>query len=149
LVAVFQELLRGGLTEPQTPIVAIPLVDHTVEPHGSQYWLSAHPTTEYPRDLSVTAIFHEQVKSHPDRIAITDSTSKSTYAEVDRQSNMLAWWLRRHHHVGQDTAVVGVLAPRCRQTIVAFLGILKANMAYLPLDANTPPGRLASILSEV
>jgi amino acid adenylation domain-containing protein len=42
-----------------------------------------------------------------------------------------------------------VLAPRSCQTIVAFLGILKANLAYLPLDVNVPAARIEVVLSAV
>jgi non-ribosomal peptide synthetase component F len=42
-----------------------------------------------------------------------------------------------------------VLAPRSYQTIVAFLSILKANLAYLPLDINIPAARIKAVLLSV
>ncbi|TQV99826.1 hypothetical protein V2A60_005257 [Cordyceps javanica] len=35
------------------------------------------------------------------------------------------------------------------KTAIAFLGILKANLAYLPLDVNSPAARIADILSSI
>jgi non-ribosomal peptide synthetase component F len=46
-------------------------------------------------------------------------------------------------------ALVAVLAPRSCLTIVASLGVLKANLAYLPLDVNAPSGRIETILTAV
>ena len=42
-----------------------------------------------------------------------------------------------------------MLAPRSCQTIIAFLSILKANLAYLPLDVNVPAAYTKAILSAV
>jgi non-ribosomal peptide synthetase component F len=45
--------------------------------------------------------------------------------------------------------VDGVFSSRSCQTIIAFLAILKAGLAYLPLDVKTPAARLELILSAV
>ena len=103
--------------------------------------------TEYPRESSVVDIFREQVAACPDATAVTDSSSQLTYAQLDWRSDELAGWLRRRHMAAET--LVGVLAPRSCQTIVAFLGILKANLAYLPLDVNVPAARIEAILSSV
>ncbi len=98
--------------------------------------------TAYPRDSSVVDVFREQVAASPDAIAVKDS-SELTYAQLDRQSGQLASWLQRRHLPAET--LVGVLAPRSCETVVAFLGILKANLAYLPLDINVPIARIEAI----
>ncbi|OCK86538.1 AMP-dependent synthetase and ligase [Cenococcum geophilum 1.58] len=103
--------------------------------------------TEYPRESSLVDVFREQVAACPDATAVKDSSSQLTYAQLDRQSDELATWLRRRS-IPAET-LVGVLAPRSCQTIVAFLGILKANLAYLPLDVNVPAARIEAILSAI
>ncbi|KAM5429090.1 putative NRPS-like protein biosynthetic cluster [Microsporum canis] len=45
--------------------------------------------------------------------------------------------------------LIGVLSPRSCLTIIAFLGILKAGLAYLPLDVNAPGARIEAIISSV
>jgi amino acid adenylation domain-containing protein len=44
--------------------------------------------------------------------------------------------------------VVGVCIERSRAEVVAFLGVLYAGCAYLPLDATDPPERLSAILKD-
>jgi non-ribosomal peptide synthetase component F len=146
MVTVFQEVLCRGLEEPQTPILSIPLTNGLADLR--KMGLLELKQTDYPRDSSVVDVFQEQVKMFPDRCAVKDSSSaRLTYAELDRQSDELAGWLRHRGMVSET--LVGVLAPRSCQTIVAFLGILKASLAYLPLDVNVPAARVSAILSAV
>ena len=44
--------------------------------------------------------------------------------------------------------MVGVLAERSLEMLVAIYGVLKAGAAYLPLEPDAPPRRLAAILEE-
>ncbi len=87
------------------------------------------------------------MKAYPNIIAVTDASSQLTYTQLEQQSDTIATWLR-HRHIPPET-LVGVLAPRSCQTIVAIFGILKANLAYLPLDVNVPTARIEAILSAV
>ena len=145
MVAVFQEVLRRGLDEPQTPVALLPLIDGLAELRDRG--LLEIERMAYPRDSSIVDVFHEQVMACPDAPAVKDSSTQLTYAELDRQSDVLAAWLRRRRFAAET--LIGVLAPRSCQTVVAFLGILKANLAYLPLDTNTPAGRIETILSSL
>ncbi|PMB65590.1 Nonribosomal peptide synthetase dtxS1 [Beauveria bassiana] len=82
-----------------------------------------------------------------DGLAVKDNLTALTYAELDRKSDQVAYWLAKQGFHAET--LIAVLAPRSCEAIVTFLGILKANLAYLPLDVNIPIGRLQSILSEV
>ncbi|KAI8626692.1 hypothetical protein F5Y19DRAFT_218284 [Xylariaceae sp. FL1651] len=137
VVDVFHMILRQGLEQSQTPIAVLPLTDGLRSVDIER--------VAYPRDSSVVDLFREQAAAHPEALAVTDSSSRLTYAEVDRQSEQLADSLRRRNMPAET--LVGVLAPRSCQTIVTLLGILKANLAYLPLDVRAPTARLETILS--
>ncbi|SBT43211.1 non-ribosomal peptide synthetase [Micromonospora auratinigra] len=50
---------------------------------------------------------------------------------------------------GLRGAPVGVLAARSRETVVAFLGVLRAGAVYVPLDPDAPAPRLAAQLAAV
>ncbi|KAI0969469.1 hypothetical protein F4678DRAFT_438811 [Xylaria arbuscula] len=143
VVNVFNMILRQGLDQPQTPIAALPLTDALVSPRAMS--LLNIERTEYPRESSVVDLFREQAAAHSQALAVTDSSSGLTYAALDHQSEQVANWLRRRNMAAET--LVGVLAPRSCQTITALLGILKANLAYLPLDVNAPAARLETILS--
>ncbi|KAL7793616.1 hypothetical protein V8C37DRAFT_102345 [Trichoderma ceciliae] len=143
VVAVFYQILRQGLDQPQTPVAVIPLTDRLAELHS--LGLLEIERVEYPRESSVVDVFRSQVAAHPHALAAVDSSSRLTYAELDHQSDQLATWLRQRNMAAET--LVGVLAPRSCQTVVAFVGILKANLAYLPLDVKSPAARLNAILS--
>ena len=139
LVETFQEVLCRGLDNPHTPIAVLPLTDGMTQLEIER--------TDYPRDSTIVDVFREQVSTYPDRIAVTDSSTQLTYAELEQRSNELSIWLRRRNLPTES--LIGVLAPRSCQTIVAFLGILKADLAYLPLDINAPKARNEAILSSI
>ncbi|KAK3314236.1 hypothetical protein B0H66DRAFT_630727 [Apodospora peruviana] len=145
VVAVFQEVLRRGLERPQMPISALPLTDGLAELRS--IGLLDIERTDYPRESSVVDVFRKQVAATPHATAVTDSSSRLTYAQLDGKSDKLAAWLRRRGMTAET--LVGVLAPRSCQTVVAFFGILKANLAYVPLDVNLPGARIGMILSAV
>ncbi|EFQ87504.1 hypothetical protein PTT_16983 [Pyrenophora teres f. teres 0-1] len=103
--------------------------------------------TAYPRDSSVVDLFRQQASACPSRVAVKDSATEMTYAQLDAASDVLARWL-----AGRSLApetLVGVFASRSCEAIVAFLGILKANLAYLPFDVKIPHKRMEEILSSL
>ncbi|KAJ4155409.1 hypothetical protein LMH87_000652 [Akanthomyces muscarius] len=143
VVSVFLQILRYGLDHPQTLISVVPLADGLAELRSMG--LLKINEVEYPRDSSVVDVFRTQVAAYPDTVAAVDSSSRLTYAELDRQSDLLETWLRRQDLPAE--ALVVVLAPRSCETIMAFVGILKANLAYLPLDVRSPVARMMDVLS--
>ncbi|KAJ3491955.1 hypothetical protein NLG97_g5492 [Lecanicillium saksenae] len=145
MTSVFFEILRRGLAAPEAPLVSTPLTDGLDVLDGMGF--SRVAVTEYPRNSSVTDLFRLQVSQSGSAVAVKDYSSQLTYAELDKQSDYTAQWLLRQN-LAPETAI-GVLAPRSCETIVAFLGILKANMAYLPLDTNAPIGRLETVMSAI
>ncbi|KAF5970869.1 enniatin synthase [Fusarium coicis] len=143
VVSVFFQILRNGLEKPKVPISVISLTDGIEELRRLD--LLRIKKVEYPRDASLVDIFRTQVAAYPDSFAVVDSSTRLTYAELDRQSDQLATWLRRRDMPAET--LVGVLAPRSCEVIVAIMGILKANLAYLPFDVKSPSARLSDILS--
>ncbi|RBR23809.1 uncharacterized protein FIESC28_03425 [Fusarium coffeatum] len=143
VVSVFFQILRIGLEKPKVPISVLPLTDGIEELRRLD--LLRIKKVDYPRDASLVDIFRTQVAAYPDSLAVVDSSTRLTYAELDHQSDLLATWLRRRGMLAET--LVGVLAPRSCEAIVAIIGILKANLAYLPFDVKSPSARLNDILS--
>ncbi|KAK5988142.1 Nonribosomal peptide synthetase dtxS1 [Cladobotryum mycophilum] len=148
LLSVFHAVLNRALDEPKTQISLLPLFTDEERFAANEMDLLRIHQTDYPRDQSLVDVFCKQVAACPDKIAVKDSSSTLTYAELDQQSDTLARWLLTKRSLSPET-LVGVYANRCCQTIVAFLGILKANCAYLPLDVKNPLSRIETILSSV
>ncbi|GKZ43959.1 nonribosomal peptide synthase [Aspergillus brasiliensis] len=145
LLSVFQDILRVGLEDPQTAIETISLSSGT-SALAEMGLLEIRPF-EYPRCSSIIDVFCQHVAAHPENTAVKDSLCQWSYARLDLESDKMAGWLR-DLGLPKET-VITVFAKRSCETIAAFLGILKANMAYLPLDVKFPAARIESILSSI
>lgn len=84
-------------------------------------------------------------RAFPDRQAIREpSGAVVSYAELDRLSGQVRDQLAARGVRRGDR--VGVYLPKSADSIVAFLGILRAGAGYVPLDPQAPSARNASIL---
>ncbi|KAL3458986.1 putative nonribosomal peptide synthase [Aspergillus heterothallicus] len=145
IISVFYAVLECGLNQPSTNIASMPLLnDRSLHDMDNLLYIKR---TDYPRDATVGELFRQGARSHPDRIAIVHEGKEHTYGDLDRQSDSIERWLRSLH-LDQET-IVGVLAARSAEAIAVSLGIMKAGLAYLPLDASTPHTRISSILSRI
>ncbi|MFG2011659.1 amino acid adenylation domain-containing protein [Micromonospora sp. NPDC048868] len=87
-----------------------------------------------------------QVAATPDADAVVFGADVLSYAELDRRTNRLAHHLRELG-VGPGT-LVGVHLDRSAGLVVAFLAVLAAGGAYLPLDPDYPAQRTAFMLAD-
>ncbi|CAE7020751.1 Nonribosomal peptide synthetase 3 [Pyrenophora teres f. teres] len=147
MLLVFSNVLGRCLREPTVAITSLPLLTDTDYLQLDRMGLLQIEETAYPRDSSIVDVFHQQVSAHPARIAVKDSTQEMTYSQLDKASDNMAWWLQRRS-LAPET-LVGVFANRCCETIVAFLGIMKARLAYLPFDIKIPGKRMEAVLSSL
>jgi len=95
---------------------------------------------------SIAARIAAHAAAAPNNIAVTDSQSHLTYADLDRRSSALAALLRQAG-AAQDCCVGG-LVERSSAFVIAALAIMKSGAAYLPIDASTPVDRIATILAD-
>ena len=103
-------------------------------------------TMEYPRDRCVHTFVEAHAESNAERIAVTDSTNALTYCELNARANRLAYRLKSLG-IGPDCRVA-VCMDRSVEMIVAWLGVLKAGGAFVPLDPAYPKDRLAFQLED-
>jgi non-ribosomal peptide synthetase component F len=100
----------------------------------------------YPRDATIHALFRQQAARSGDAVALVSAGVTQTYAELDRQSDHLAAYL---HECGvRPGSFVATLLPRAPVAVVAFLGILKAGAAFVPLDPGYPAELLEFIVND-
>ncbi|WP_159675618.1 amino acid adenylation domain-containing protein, partial [Andreprevotia sp. IGB-42] len=100
----------------------------------------------YSRDHGI----HRSIEAHaaqtPAQIALMLEDRQLGYGELNARANRLAHYLRGQG-VGPDV-LVGISLERSFELIVAILAVLKAGGAYLPLDPDYPPERLAYMLGD-
>ncbi|KAL4894431.1 hypothetical protein BDV59DRAFT_200779 [Aspergillus ambiguus] len=102
---------------------------------------------DYPRESSIIEVFQQQASKCPSRMAVKDMDTQMTYEQLDQKSDHLARWLARQAF-GKE-GLVGVYAGRSCETIVAFFGILKAGLAFVPLDVKAPMSRIHTIIDSL
>ncbi|MES1245675.1 MAG: non-ribosomal peptide synthase/polyketide synthase, partial [Acidobacteriota bacterium] len=89
-------------------------------------------------------LFEEQAARTPTAAAVVCGEESLSYGELERRSALLA---RRLAGLGVGPeARVGLLTEPSIERIVGLLGVLRAGAAYVPLDPEHPPARLAWIV---
>jgi amino acid adenylation domain-containing protein len=136
----FGRLLTGALEDPGRRLSGLPLLS------PEERRATASPVREdaYRRG-SIPERFSEQVRRGPDRVAIRARDGVWTYEALNRRANQVAHALRTQ---APSAERVALLLSSDGARIAALLGVLKAGMAYVPLDPAYPAERLRDILSD-
>ncbi|NGP58574.1 amino acid adenylation domain-containing protein [Paenibacillus thiaminolyticus] len=91
-------------------------------------------------------LFEEQAERTPEAEAVVYQNERLTYAELNERANRLAATLRASG-IGRKT-IVGILAERSVDLLVAVLAVWKAGGAYVPLDPDYPADRVRFMLED-
>jgi amino acid adenylation domain-containing protein len=91
----------------------------------------------------IPKILSETAARHGARSALVMDECAVTYAELEAESNRLAYSLTRNG-VGRGDRVA-LWLPKSIESVVAIYGILKAGAAYVPIDPGAPAPRMAYI----
>ncbi|MEZ0029568.1 amino acid adenylation domain-containing protein, partial [Kitasatospora sp. MAP12-22] len=139
-----QGLVTALESAPDTPLQQIDVLDPELRRRMLLEWNdTAHevPATTLP------ALFEAQVARTPDAVAVVFEDIELSYTELNARANRLARLLAERG-VGPES-VVPVLMERSVELVVALLAVVKAGGAYLPVDPDYPPQRIAYVLGEV
>ncbi|MET7938349.1 amino acid adenylation domain-containing protein, partial [Streptomyces sp. NPDC005322] len=98
-------------------------------------------------EATLPELFAAQAARTPDAVAVVFGESELTYAQLDERANRFAHVLAERYGVGPEVRV-GVLMERSVELVVALLAVLKAGAAYVPIDADYPPERIAYMLQD-
>ena len=143
MVGHWRTILEAVVAEPGTALGDLPLLS-AKETAQLRAWNAT--ARDVPR-VSLHAWFETQARNLPDTVAAASEDGQAwTYRELDRRAGQVAARLRAVG-VGPET-LVAVCAERSLDLLAALLGVLKAGGAYLPLDPDFPPARLALVLDE-
>ncbi|OLP52980.1 hypothetical protein BJF92_18245 [Rhizobium rhizosphaerae] len=148
LARAFETLVEGLAAHPETVLATLPLL--SADDHARQIRSWNATQTAYDRAAFFPALFEAQVERDPDAIALVQAVDgqrrTESYGALNRRANQIAHRLRAQG-VGPEQ-VVAIALERGFDMVAAWLGVLKAGGAYLPLDPAYPPGRIADMLED-
>ncbi len=103
---------------------------------------SSAPEARSPR--LVLERFEDEVRAHPDAMAVVGDDQRWSYRELDERANAVAAELLDL----EPEERVALCLPRSPAAIASLLGILKSGAAFVVLDAQHPPERLRLLLKD-
>jgi amino acid adenylation domain-containing protein len=140
----FQTLLKAIATDPQSPILDLPMLTMAERHRILAEWNS--PRIEPSADNCVHRLFEAQAGLTPDAVAVVFEGRSLTYRALNERANQLSHYLCA---LGvEPEKLVGICVERSIDMIVGILGILKAGGAYVPLDPEYPDEHLAFIVED-
>ncbi len=140
----YEKILASMIADPLQKLAEVNLMDEAERQLVLVEWNRTSREAEFEK--CAHELFAEQAQLTPQSTAVAHGQQSLTYAELDRQSNQMARYLK-NLGVGPEVRV-GVCMERTLEWVVALLGILKAGGAYVPLDANYPTERLAYMVED-
>jgi amino acid adenylation domain-containing protein len=142
LVQAYLALLDSASLDPSTKLHELKILDE--QRRHKILEIGEGERRDWPHDECLHNWFARCAKSNADLVAVIDGASETTFADLDRRSDVVAGNLRR---MGLGAGrVAAICLPRSRQLIVAILGVLKAGGAFVCIDKNAPTERLRFIL---
>ncbi|MFN3523113.1 MAG: amino acid adenylation domain-containing protein [Phenylobacterium sp.] len=141
-VGHFRTLLAAIAEDSSAAIRDLPLLDA-----AQRQWL-LHGLNEtafaYPKDRFLHELIAEQAARTPRKVAAAFDNVEITYASLDASSNRLAQHLRGL--APTPGARVAVAVERSLDMLTALIAVMKAGLAYVPVDPTQPAARLTQVL---
>lgn len=94
--------------------------------------------------IPISKYIEKTAKYDPNRIAITDGSSKLTYEELNNSINHLAYYIKKK----ASSDIVAIMINHSIPMVISLLAVNKAGLTYLPVDLNTPIKRIEHILDD-
>ncbi|MBG1251485.1 non-ribosomal peptide synthetase [Burkholderia pseudomallei] len=137
----YRNLLAGVAARPDGALHALPLLGD--DERAYQVRALNQASRPLPDGVYVRDLFARQAALHPARVAASCGEAALTYGELDRASDRVARNLLAAGARGED--LVGLLIGRNLDYLIAMLGVLKAGVAFTPMNPDDPAHKLDRI----
>ncbi|MEY4766469.1 MAG: hypothetical protein RI907_3142 [Pseudomonadota bacterium] len=130
---------------------------HPLAPHGPRFdgrsallsagrtpSLQAEPEDTPPPRGALHAPFLDQARRQPQAPALRTDELTLSYADLATRSADVARALCQHG--AQPNTLVAIAMDKGWEQVVAALGVSRSGAAYLPIDTELPPARMAQLL---
>ncbi len=103
---------------------------------------------------TIVDIFMEIKGRYPENYAVSDENGKQTYKELDELSDIVADEIisilntGKHVKNSTDNYNIGVVYPREKEVLAAFMGILRSGNCYFFVNPDVPQTRLDFIVGD-
>ena len=136
----YRAVLAAVAAAPDTVIAEIRLDDRPLIAAASDIDADL---TDLP---DVVAMFREQVRAHPEALAVSLDEQSLSYRALDAWSDLIAAEIAAR--VEEPEGRVGLLIERSPALVAGLIGALKAGRPYVPLDPIMPQVRMRSVLKD-
>jgi amino acid adenylation domain-containing protein len=144
MVGHWHTMLEGIAAHPERRLSELPLLTEVEKRQVLFEWNDTEAA--YPADVCFHHLFETQAQRNPDAVALTFEDEQLSYGELNRWANQVGHYLRSSG-IGPET-LVGLCLEPSFEMIASLLGVLKVGAAFLPLNPNYPPERLAFMLED-
>jgi amino acid adenylation domain-containing protein len=134
-------LLVGAMAaHPTQSVATLPMMDEATRKRLAG--AASRTASTDPATVTIAERFAAQARKNPGAMAI----ESLDYVSLDAAANRLARALRAQGVA--SGSIVAVAHRRSMDTAVAWLAVLKAGAAYLPIDPDLPPKRVKFMLAD-
>lgn len=146
LLAQFEQLCRQVTFDPTLKIDQYSLVSNrasTMIPDPARTLIV--PDTQAIQ--AVPDLFVKQANHHLEHPAIIDANEHViSYQELEQVSRQYALQIMDYIDINQPKPVIGILATRSAELVVAILSVMRSGAIFTILDASYPVARLTSMM---
>ncbi|WP_298510753.1 amino acid adenylation domain-containing protein [uncultured Kordia sp.] len=138
LLHSFEKFVAAGIANPNTPLHSISLVDATEKEMICEQF--NHKNEPLQHEKTVVDFITENAVKFPEKLALVNTGTQKSYAEVDIISNQIAQYLEEVLHLKKGD-FVGIAMDGNSWSILTILGVMKLGATYIPIDPNYPEAR--------
>ncbi len=140
-----EQAVYNGIRAPETPVSKLEFLSERQRETILEEFNA--DGADWEVETTLVECVNRSVNRYSGHRAIVCRGRSITYAALDAQSNALA---RSLQNMGAGPGrVVGLLADRSIEIIVAQLAILKTGAAFMPIDAAYPQSRIRFMLEDI
>ncbi|MCP4148733.1 MAG: amino acid adenylation domain-containing protein, partial [bacterium] len=140
----FAGILEHALADPGVEVANVTYM--TAEEQEQLVFGFNRTEGDYPADKTVPQWFLEQVEKTPQDNAVVYENNRLTYEQLKDNALILAEAIKERG--GGPGGITALLFDWSVEMIAAIMGTLISGGAYLPVDSNYPPDRIAYILKD-
>ncbi len=145
LIEHLEQAIMAGIAGPDAKVRDIDFLSN------SERQRLIHDFNETDAEWEVETTLHQCIagiiRRFPGHTAVVHRGERISYTELDTRSNSMTRTLMNHG--AGPGKVVGLLADRSIEIIIAQLAILKSGSAFMPIDAEYPDSRVQFMLEDI